>query len=260
MATVSAPRPFSSISFWTPAGALWALWTPGSASASGTVSALVHRLLHAHGRALGALDRLGLDLPRQHRVAFGLDRRDLAEQQFEPIQLASDLRLHVRAQRTPVAGASRLQRSASIPAQRLVIADPLRKQQAFDPIDMPYPLGGQRLALATNPAAVLVLRRGNPHHRAHPRLAALERQQRAQQPLAIDLVGLGAATTPRNRDRGRVHHVALDSFLHQRPVDPEPVEPGFLNDDDRIGFSRPSQNLVADRPKTGQETGQVSRL
>src|SRR5580658_9271906 len=139
MATVSAPRPFSSISFWT----------TGAASASATVSApgpfRSIGFCHARGRALGALDRLGLDLPRQHRVAFGLDRRDLAEQQFEPIQLASDLRLHVRAQRTPVARASRLQRAASIPAQRLLIADPLRKQQAFDPIDMPYPLGGQRL-------------------------------------------------------------------------------------------------------------------
>src|SRR6202050_1636924 len=195
MATVSAPRPFRSISFWTCAGALWALWAPGAASASGTVSA------PGPFRSIGFCTHAGA--PRAPRAPPAPRRR--AEQKSEPVQLASDLRLHVRAQRTPVARASRLQRSASIPAQRLVIADPLRKQQAFDPIDMPYPLGGQRLALATNPAAILVLRRGNPHHRTHPRLAPLERQQRAQQPFAIDLVGLGASTTPRNRDRGRVH-------------------------------------------------------
>src|ERR1700677_1596649 len=120
MATVSAPRPFRSISFWTCAGALW---TPGAASASGTVSA------PGPLRSVGLFTRAGAPLPRQHRLAFGPARPDLAEKQFEPVQLASDLRLHVRAQRTPVARASRLQRSASLPAQRLLIADPLSTQQ-----------------------------------------------------------------------------------------------------------------------------------
>jgi hypothetical protein len=54
--------------------------------------------------------------------------------------------------------------------------------------------------------------------------------------------------------------VALDPFLLQGAVDPEPVEPGFLNDDDRIATARPSRGLLADNRKTGQETGQVSCL
>ena len=54
--------------------------------------------------------------------------------------------------------------------------------------------------------------------------------------------------------------MALDPLLLQSPVDPEPVEPGFLNDDDRIGNSHPGRGLVADRPKTSQQTGQVSRV
>src|SRR5277367_7027014 len=226
MATVSAPRPFSSISFWTCAGALW---TPGAASASGTVSA------PGPFRSIGFCTRAGAPwapwtasasacltniASRSASIAAIWSSSNSSRSSSRPI---CAFMFAPSARPSPVQTAS----NASIPAQRLVIADPLRKQQTFDPIDMPYPLSGQRLALATNPAAVLVLRRGNPHHRTHPRLAPLERQQRPHQPLAIDLVGLGASATPRNRDRGRVHHVALDPFLHQSPVDPEPVEPGF---------------------------------
>jgi hypothetical protein len=125
---------------------------------------------------------------------------------------------------------------------------------------MPYPLDDQRLAFATNPAAILVLRRRSARHRTHPRLAPLERQRRPQQRLAVDPVGLGASAAPRNRDRGRVHHVALDPFLLQRPMDPEPVEPGFLNDDDRIANSRPSRSLLANSRKTSKQAGKVARV
>src|SRR5580658_7520906 len=176
MATVSAPRPFSSISFWTPA---WALWAPGSASASGTVSA------PGPFSSIGFCTRAGAP--------------------WAPGTASASTCL-----------ANIASRSASIAAI--------------------WPSSNS----SRSSSAILVLRRGDAHHRTHPRLAPLEGQQRPQQPLAIDLVGLGASTTTRNRDRGRVNHVALDPFLHQSPVDPEPVEPGFLNDDDRIGNSRPS--------------------
>src|SRR5271156_3160243 len=43
-------------------------------------------------------------------------------------------------------------------------------------------------------------------------------------------------------------------------MNPEPVEPGFLNDDDRIGNSRPSRGLVPNGPKASQQAGEVSRL
>src|ERR1700683_5054744 len=130
MATVSAPRPFRSISFWTCAGALWALWAPGAASASGTVSA------PGPFRSIGFCTHAGAP--------------------WAPWTASA-----------PACLANIASRSASI-----------------------------------------------------------------------------AAIWPSSNS-------SRSTFLHQRPVDPEPVEPGFLNDDDRIGFSRPSQNLVADRPKNG---------
>jgi hypothetical protein len=65
---------------------------------------------------------------------------------------------------------------ASIASQRLVTGDALGKQQPFDAIDVPDPLGDQRLALAAEAAAVFFLRCRRLDHRAHPRFAALERQ------------------------------------------------------------------------------------
>ena len=49
--------------------------------------------------------RHGLSRGKQ-RVTLGLDRLDLLEQQFEPIELAADLRLQMQRQRTAVARCS----------------------------------------------------------------------------------------------------------------------------------------------------------
>jgi hypothetical protein len=53
--------------------------------------------------------------------------------------------------------------------------------------------------------------------------------------------------------------MALDPFPLQSPVDPEPVVPGFLNDDDRIANSRPSRSLLANSRKTSKHAGKVAR-
>lgn len=60
-------------------------------------------------------------LGSEHSVTLGLDRLDLLEQQFEPIEFAADLRLQVCRQRTAVAGLTLLQSLAAIAAQRLVV-------------------------------------------------------------------------------------------------------------------------------------------
>jgi len=78
----------------------------------------------------------------------------------------------------------------SIAAKRLVAGYTLAEQQSFDAIDVLDPLGDQDLALATKSAAVLFLGCWRFDHRAHPRLAALIRQQRAKQRLAVDPVSL----------------------------------------------------------------------
>jgi hypothetical protein len=64
-----------------------------------------------------------------------------------------------------------------------------------------------------------------------PALAALERQQRPQQRLAVGRVGrVGLGPPPaRGRDRGGIDHVAIDPFLLQHPVQPEPVKARLMN-------------------------------
>src|SRR6185503_18890707 len=86
---------------------------------------------------------------------------------------------------------------APITAQGLVVADALGEQQALDPVDVRHPLRHQRLALAAEPAPVLLLRARCPDHGADAGFATLVRQERSQQRLAIDAVRLRPAPPPR---------------------------------------------------------------
>ena len=65
----------------------------------------------------------------EQSVPLGLHRLELLEQQLETIQLAGDLRLQVSRQLAAVARAQRRKPRSSVPAQRLILADPLREQQ-----------------------------------------------------------------------------------------------------------------------------------
>ena len=82
-------------------------------------------------------------------------------------------------------------------------------------------------------AAVLLFGRWRLDHRAHSRFTALVRQQRTKQRLAIDTVGLRSTPSTRCRNRGRIDDMAFNSFTLQRAMNPEAVQPGFLNDNDR---------------------------
>src|SRR4029078_11572497 len=101
------------------------------------------------------------------------------------------------------------------------------------------PLADQHLALATEAAAVLFLGGRRFHHRTHSRFTALVCQQRANQPLSADPVGLRTPTPTRCRDRGRIHDVAFDPLILQRAIDPESVEASLLNADKRKNIPRP---------------------
>ena len=92
--------------------------------------------------------------PRQHRrrrgrfarrrleqgVPFRLDGLQLLEQEFEPIQLADDLRLQTQRQGSTVACAQLLQPLTPMLAQRLVAEHSLGEEQPFDPVDVPHSL------------------------------------------------------------------------------------------------------------------------
>jgi hypothetical protein len=97
-------------------------------------------------------------------------------------------------QRTAVAGLKLFQPLAAVAASRLVSGYPLGEQKSLDAVDVANPLSRQGLTLAAKASAVLLLGFGHPHHRADARLAAFVREQRANQRLAVDLIGLCAPT------------------------------------------------------------------
>ena len=150
----------------------------------------------------------------------------------------------MRQQCAPVSGPQGREPRPSISPQRRVVGYPLREQKPLDPVHMLDPLGDQAPPLPAKPAAVLLFRRGSNHHRTDPRLAALVGQKRPQQGLAIQPVRLGSPAPARCRDRGRIDHVALDAFLLQSAVQPEPVQSRLLDRDDRIALTRSRLRLA----------------
>src|SRR3712207_9501203 len=103
----------------------------------------------------------------------------------------------MQRQRAAISGPERLQLLPTVPAPRIELGDALGAEQALDAVRVPHPLLDEGLALAGDAPLVLRLRAGRRDHGADPRLAALPRQQRAQQCLAVDDVGLGAPLAPR---------------------------------------------------------------
>ena len=61
----------------------------------------------------------------------------------------------------------------------------------------------------------------------------LSPRQCAHQGLTIDPVGLHPPTPARGQDRGGVDHMALAPFGLQHPADPEAIQTGLLDDDNR---------------------------
>src|SRR4051794_32443606 len=165
----------------------------------------------------GARLRLG-----QHGIALGFDSLDLFDQQLEPVELAADLGLQALRKGATIARDQRLKPLPAVAVQGLVVANPLGEQKPLDAIDVPDPFGCQGLALATDPAPILLLGRRSLDHRTNPGLAPLGAQQGPHQSLTVDLVGLRPPTPTGRRDRGGIDDMALDPFALQDPVDPGP--------------------------------------
>src|SRR5258708_8813141 len=87
-------------------------------------------------------------------ISFRLDALQLRQQDFEPIQLAHDLRLQVHRQGPAVACPQLLQPLTPTLAQRLVAEHPLGKEQPFDPVALCHPPPHHRLALPADTPAV----------------------------------------------------------------------------------------------------------
>ena len=186
----------------------------------------------------------------QKRIPFALHGLDLLEQELQSIEFAADLSLEMRRQRTAIARSQLLESLPTTATQRFIPSCALRKQQSFDPIDVQDPFVSQHSTLTAQASAVLFLGCGRLDHRAHTRLAALIRQKRAKQRLAVDPVGLSSPAPTRRRDRSGIDNVAFDPFALQNTVNPEAVQSGFLNDDDwerSFTWSTPSARV----PKKG---------
>src|SRR5947207_14700499 len=104
--------------------------------------------------------------------------------------------------------------------------------------------GDQAPPFATNPPPILLFRRGCNYHRTDPWFAALAGEKRPQQRLPVKPIRLGAPASPRHRDRSGIDHMALNAVLLQNTVQPEPVQPSFLDRDDRIALAGPGLRLA----------------
>src|SRR3954464_3776511 len=182
----------------------------------------------------GARLRLG-----QHGIPLGFDSLDLFDQELEPVELAADLGLQALRKGATIARDPLLKPLATVSVQGLVVADPLGEQKPLDAIDVPDPLGCQGLALPTDPAPILLLGARSLDHRTNPGLAPLVGQQGANQSLAVDPIGLRPPTPTGGGDGSGIDDMALDPFALQDAVDPEPVQPRFLDDDDGKDLPRP---------------------
>ena len=95
-------------------------------------------------------------------------------------------------QRTAIARLQFVKSLAPVAAKRLVIGYALGEQQSFDPVNVLDPLGGQRLALTAKPAIVFVFGHWRGDNGADARFAPFVSQQRTDQCLAINPIGLGS--------------------------------------------------------------------
>jgi len=113
--------------------------------------------------------------------------------------------------------------------QRIIVGDPLAKQQSSNAVRVLNALPQQRRALARDPTAVLFARAWRHCHGTDPRLAALPGHQRAQQRLAVDRIRLGAPVASRHGNRRRIDDVALDAVGLEQAMNPETIEPDFVD-------------------------------
>jgi hypothetical protein len=131
--------------------------------------------------------------------------------------------------RAAVSGLQFFQIFPAVLVQRIVVGDALAEQQSSNAVCVPNALPQQRGALAGDPTAILFTRAWRHCHGADPRLASLPGHQRAQQRLAVDSIGLGAPVASRHGNRRRIDNVALNAVGLEQAMNPETIEPDFLD-------------------------------
>src|ERR1044072_4306628 len=121
----------------------------------------------------------------------------------------------------------------TIGLERLIAGDSLTEEQTFQAIDQRNAFLDESLAFPAVAAPIFLVRRGHDYHRADARITALERQQRAQERLPAEPIGLGSPTSTRCRNRRRIDNVAVNPFTMENAVNPKAVETSLLDRHER---------------------------
>ena len=129
-------------------------------------------------------------LRHDQRVAFSLNGFDLFHEQFETVEFAMELGLHMLGKSASVACSKLIQAFTPVATYRLIACNALPKEKTFDTVDVARPLDHQDLALTTDAPSILLLGTGRSDHRADAWLTPLVREQGANQCFAVDLVSL----------------------------------------------------------------------
>src|SRR5215467_12959549 len=85
-------------------------------------------------------------------------------------------------------------------------ANALGKQQPFDPVDMCSPFADQPAALTVRAPQILFLDAGNAHQRPNVPLTPAPGDQRSQQHLDVDPIGLNRTLAPLDLEVAWVEH------------------------------------------------------
>jgi hypothetical protein len=100
---------------------------------------------------------------------------------------------------------------------------PWVESHALDPVDVRRSLAEQTFAFTVRAAEILLLDARYQHHGTDVTLAAAPGDQRIQQFLDIDTVGLDPASLAVDLQAGRLHDQTLDAALLEESCQPKPV-------------------------------------
>jgi len=134
----------------------------------------------------------------------------------------------------------------------------MREEHPLHSVHVPDAFSNQALQFPAYAATVFLLRGRHMHHGADPGLAALPCHESADECFTIDPVCLGPAVPSRDGNRGWVNHMALDLRRKQCAMDPEPIQPGYLDHDHRHNFSGPPSDGMLQVRKALQEFGNIA--
>jgi hypothetical protein len=184
---------------------------------------------------------------RQKLIALRLDHFDLLDHQFKTVKFSRYLGFQERCERPTIASAKLFEARSSIAIQRSVSRNSLCEQKSLNSVDVRQSLDNQGFPFPDEPTPVFLVMGWNPNHRTCSWLTPFERHKCADECFSVDTIGFSSARFSGHRYRCRIHHMALNTFVGQDAMDPEPIKACLLDNDHgepRIGLTvRPGAEL-----------------